>query len=58
MTWPADLREQVLEEFREAQRRRGELAGRDEKEPESVVSNPVEKQDTAARPRRIVRRAA
>lgn len=59
MTWSTDLRQQVLAEFRDAQRRRGELGARDEEAtspaPAAVA---VEKQATAARQRRIVRRAA
>lgn len=75
MTWDGDLRQQVLEEFREAQRRRGELAvpngfnspgspdrstaAGDEQEPAPPpASGAGSYQATAARPRRIVRRAA
>ena len=60
MSWEGDLREQVLEAFRDAQRRRGEL---DTSADRAVVSLSarsivVEKPDTAPRARRIIARTA
>lgn len=56
MSWEGDLREQVLEAFRDAQRRRGEFDTSDERADVSLSapSIVVGRSDASTRPRRVV----
>lgn len=58
MSWDLSLRDQVLEAFREAQRRPGELDTADERTVPLTASNAVEKSDTRPVRRIATRRTA